>query len=91
MKDIISYAGAYLLGFIMVTGFVAIVIFLCIVFATAVAFFAAWEIFALPFTIWGIIRFCISTGFILAFFFLLSKEGKEAVDDAAKDIRAMLK
>jgi hypothetical protein len=85
MKKVFAYGVGYLAGMMLVTLVVASVVFCLFWMLIGIASFVTWSIpVAIP-SVWFAIRLSISIGWVVAIFFVLSKEGLEAVKEFAED------
>jgi hypothetical protein len=86
MKKILAYGVAYLVGMLLITSIVAVAVFSLFWVVIGIVSFVVWSLpVAIP-SVWLAIRLSISIGWVVSIFFLLSKEGKEAVKELAEDM-----
>jgi hypothetical protein len=86
MKKVLAYGAGCLAGMLLVTLVVAAVVFCLFWMVIGIGSFVTWSLpVAVP-SIWLAVRLSISIGWIVSIFFLLSKEGNEAVKDFVEDV-----
>lgn len=85
MKKILEYTLANLISISFVTLIVGIICFILFWLFIGAISFVAWTLPAVWPDIWLVTRACLTIGFIISLFFVLSKEGRSAADDFVKD------
>jgi hypothetical protein len=86
MKKVLAYGVGYLAGMTVMTLIVAPVVFCLFWMVIGIGSFVTWSLPAVVPSVWLVIRLSISIGWVVSIFFLLSKEGNEAVKDFAEDV-----
>jgi hypothetical protein len=86
MKNVLKYGVAYIVGMLLVTPIVAAAAFSLFWVVIGIVSFVTWSLPLVIPSVWFSIRLSISIGWVVSIFFLLSKEGNEAVKDFAEDV-----
>jgi hypothetical protein len=86
MKKVLAYGAGCLVGMLLVTLVAAPVVFCLFWMVIGIGSFVTWSLPAAVPSVWLAIRLSISIGWVVSIFFLLSKEGNEAVKDFAEDV-----
>ena len=85
MKKVLAYTLSNLILLTLTTLFVGSILTVALYSMLGLITFIVWAPPLIWPSIWFIIRLSVSIGFVVAIFFVLSKEGREVVDDFVKD------
>lgn len=81
MKTVIAYLAAAGL----MTALAGLIVFFVFWVLIGLIAFVTWTLPAVFPSVWFVVRISLAIGIVTSIFFVLSKEGKEVVDDFVKD------
>jgi hypothetical protein len=86
MKKVLKYVAGYLTAAIIMTLVVAAVVFCLFWMLIGIISFINWSLPVTIPSVWFAIRLSTSIGWVVAIFFIFSKEGQEAAKEFTKDV-----